>query len=117
MSISSIDKMPNTGVGIVQQKHIVTFDGLCPVSDNPKPGSYVEITYTPKEWFLEVYSLRDFVNSFTGGKRMGNERIRDMERTIQEIAAAAFEAVEVPVYVFAHLVLDAGVMELVVERG
>lgn len=97
---------------IVTQTHRIFFSDLCPVSTNPKAGSFIEITYTPQDYFLEVYSLQKFVDSFSGGKRLRDTFIRDMEQTIQAISQECVYCVQVPCQVKAHLILDCGEMDL-----
>lgn len=62
------------------------------------------LCYTPKECFLEVYSLRKFIDSFVGGR----EGIRDMEGMIQSIAAECSRITGVSVIVGAWINLQRG---------
>jgi NADPH-dependent 7-cyano-7-deazaguanine reductase QueF len=61
----------------------------------------VSIRYTPKETVLEVASLRDYIDSYVGGRG----EIRSMEAMIQQIAADCRNALEVAVEVTADLVI------------
>jgi 7-cyano-7-deazaguanine reductase len=82
--------------------HILPLPSMCPVSRNPQPGSALYVLYQPKACFLEVYSLRAYVNSYIGGKGA----IRDMEGTIQRIAQDCANALDVPVCIGAWIVLQ-----------
>ncbi len=73
---------PKTLEQSLDEWHILPFSGLCPFSGNPQIGSKLCILYRPTACFLEVYSLRAYVNSYTGGKGA----IRDMEGAIQQMA-------------------------------
>jgi len=87
-----------------ESAHEFDIDGLCPVSGNPLPGSMIRIQYIPERWYLEVYSLKHYIESFRGGK----DDIRSMEGMLQAVAKDCSESVEVPVTVIARLVIHPG---------
>lgn len=61
-----IDTMPNlTGIQAIQC-HALELPAMCPVSGNPKPGSWIAIRYRPAGRFLEVYSLRAYIRRYIG---------------------------------------------------
>ena len=108
-----IDIMPDLGPAVVtHQAHAIELPPMCPVSGNPRAGSYVVIRYVPVGCFLEVYSLRAYVRRFVGGWLRDGRHIRDMEQVVQTIAADCAAALGVTVAVRAHLNLDAGRMTL-----
>lgn len=76
---------------------------MCPVSGNPQPGSVLTVSYTARDWFLEIETLGAYIDSYIGGRPLGRELIRDMEQTIQQIALDCAAAVGVPVAVVADL--------------
>lgn len=70
--------------------------------------------YKPVTAFIEVYSLRAYLNSYIGGKGA----IRDMEGTIQQIAQDCAEVIKAPVSVGAWIVLQRGdAMSLICNAG
>lgn len=91
--------------------HIVPLPQCCPISGNPQKGSYLMLCYQPKEVFLEVYSLKAYIDKFVGGY----ENIRDMEGMIQAICQECANTLGVFVSAGAWIVLQRGdFMSLVV---
>lgn len=86
------------------ERHRLPLPQCCPISGNPQPGSVIEISYRPNKVFLEVYSLRNFIDQFIGGY----EDVRDMEGMIQKIAIECANAVGVHVRVVAAINLQDG---------
>ena len=84
--------------------HILPLPPMCPVSDNPQPGSTLFVLYRPVTSFLEVYSLRTDINTYIGGRGA----IRDMEGTIQQIAQDCSNAIQAYVVVGAIIRLQRG---------
>lgn len=74
----------------------------CPVSKNPQPGSALTLRYRAKGCVLEVYSLKQYIQSFVGGHADGT---RNMEAMIQNIAQTCADALGVPVRACADLQL------------
>lgn len=96
---------PNTKQNIqLWQRHDLPLPSCCPVSGNPQPGSVVSISYRPHAAFIEVYSLRKYIDSYVGGK----DGVRDMEGMIQQIAADCAAVVGVAVTVRANIILQRG---------
>lgn len=105
---------PNTrpDVAIQPEVHILPLPRCCPVSGNPQPGSALLIMYQPVAAFLEVYSLRKYVDQFVGG--FGN--VRDMEGMIQTIAKTCAQVLGTLVTVGALIYLQRGdAMTLIVQ--
>lgn len=70
--------------------------------------------YKPQTAFIEVYSLRAYVNSYVGGKGA----IRDMEGTIQQLTQDCAAVLKAPVCVGAWIVLQRGdAMSLICQAG
>lgn len=82
-----------------RQRHILPLKPCCPISHNPTEGSKIEIEYRAFESHLEVQSLRDYVDSYVGGK--GD--IRSMEGMIQQITQDCANAAKTCVHVIATL--------------
>lgn len=106
-----LQAQPNThpNVSICSSVHHVTLPtGCCPVSHNPREGSWALILYQPRLLFLEVFSLQRYLNAYRGGLRDATKRIivRDMEGMIQQIAQDCANTVCVPVTVGAYIVLQ-----------
>ncbi len=92
------------------QTHTVALPPCCPVSDNPREGSTLEVRYRSCGEVLEVYSLRQVVERFRGGWR-GTDRYpaeRNMEGMIGTLAQMCADALGRYVRVHASVVLDAG---------
>lgn len=106
--------LPNLQTTVsVWQCHILELPQCCPVSQNPQPGSKIYIYYRAKGYHLEVYALKNFIQSFVGGQRCPVTRkveVREMEHMIQEITKQCANAVQTRVKVKAFLILDAGTM-------
>jgi NADPH-dependent 7-cyano-7-deazaguanine reductase QueF len=85
---------PNEGrCAFTEHEHELPLLRCCPVSGNPTWGSTITISYKGAESFLEIQSLREFVDSFVGGKG----EIRSMEGMLQEIAQACANILRVDV--------------------
>jgi hypothetical protein len=106
----TIETMPNLSGTHGPQCHIVELPPMCPVSGNPRPGSYIAVRYTDAGLFLEVYSLRHEIQQYIGGRLRNGVLIRDMEQTIDSIAHDCAHAVGATVHLRARLILDAGRM-------
>jgi NADPH-dependent 7-cyano-7-deazaguanine reductase QueF len=85
-----------------EEEHEVFFHGYCPVSQNPRKGSKLVISYTPGKKCLEVVSLVAYVESYTGGR--GD--VRSMEAMVQQITSDCSKATGATVRVFADLILE-----------
>ena|SRR5688572_18255564 len=85
-----------------QETHILPLSQCCPISGNPKEGSEVSIEYRANEHFLEVASLREYVDSYIGGR--GD--VRSMEGMIQQITQDCADAVKTSVHTQARLVIE-----------
>lgn len=79
--------------------HIIELPKCCPVSNNPLPGSKITITYNPKLYIIEVFSLKRYIDTFIGGKG----EIRSMEGMIQTITKDCACAVGVSVTIESEL--------------
>lgn len=99
--LTQVNTQPDTAL---LQWHYLPLPACCPVSGNPQADSFLMLCYTPKACFLEVYSLRKFIDSFVGGR----EGIRDMEGMIQVIASDCAKALGVVVLVGAWINLQRG---------
>lgn len=84
------------------ETHILDIKPCCPMTQNPRQGSVIEIEYRPDKLILEVASLRAYVDSFIGGR--GD--VRSMEGMIQQITKDCADAVKVCVRVTAFLNID-----------
>lgn len=87
-----------------EHEHELYLPQCCPVSHNPQPGSKVTISYKGKSGFLEVASLRAFIDSYIGGKG----EVRSMEGMLQEIAQTCAEILHVDVKLESYLVIEPG---------
>jgi NADPH-dependent 7-cyano-7-deazaguanine reductase QueF len=85
-----------------QETHILELLPCCPVSGNPISGSTIEIRYMPQRLILEVASLRDYIDSYQGGRG----EVRSMEGMIQAIAQDAANAIKVQVCINADLQIN-----------
>lgn len=93
--------------------HVLPLPSMCPVSGNPQPGSVLIVLYQPVACYLEVYSLRQHIHSFIGGK----DAIRDMEGAVQQIAQDCAEALKTLVTVGAVIRLQRGDTMLLMCQG
>src|SRR6187399_725040 len=84
-----------------RETHILPLEKCCPMSGNPMPGSEIEISYDLADRILEVESLRQYVDSYIGGK----DDIRSMEGMIQAITQDCANAVGTMCHVVANLVI------------
>lgn len=83
-------------------EHEIELPQCCPISGNPQPGSTITISYEGNEGFLEVASLRTFIDSYVGGKG----EVRSMEGMLQEIAQACADTLGVQVTLKSNLLID-----------
>jgi 7-cyano-7-deazaguanine reductase len=86
----------------MREMHVLKIPQCCPVSGNPQDGSTIEIEYSVMDLILEVQSLRDYVDSYVGGR--GD--IRSMEGMIQQITQDCANAVQTSVWVRARLEIN-----------
>jgi NADPH-dependent 7-cyano-7-deazaguanine reductase QueF len=84
------------------EKHTLELPPCCPVTKNPQPSSYIEISYAPLSLILEVASLRAYIDSYQGGR--GD--VRSMESMIQQIAQDCADTIKQTVRVLAHLIIE-----------
>lgn len=98
-----IGVQPNSTPTPARVCHTFSLPRMCPVSGNPQPGSVIEVWYTAGEWFLEIETLGAYIETYIGGRAMGRALIRDMEQTIQQIAADCAASVGVRVVCVARL--------------
>lgn len=63
------------------QEHLITLPELCPASKNPGSGSTLLISYYAQQLFLEVFSLKDYIDAF-----IGHLTVRDVEQLTQAVA-------------------------------
>lgn len=88
---------------MVRQIHEVAIPPLCPQTGNPIEGSKLTIIYSPKDKFLEVYSLSEYVKSFSNSRK-----VRDVEQLAQTVARDCQEVLGVKVSVMGKFVLNIG---------
>ena len=86
-----------------KQTHEVAVQALCPKTGNPIAGSSLTISYVPDEKLLEVYSLNEYIVSFTG-----SNEVRDLELLTQVIARDCHNILGVNVGVIGKYVLNIG---------
>lgn len=84
------------------ETHIMPLYPACPYSGNPQKGSRLFISYMPKDLILEVIALRQYIDSYTGGKG----EIRSMEGMVQAIAKDCANACNVECTVIADLIIS-----------
>lgn len=63
------------------QEHLITLPELCPASKNPGAGSTLLISYSAQQLFLEVFSLKDYIDAF-----IAHPTVRDVEQLTQAVA-------------------------------
>jgi len=101
MILKTID---NPGVSIhTKQLHEVTVPPLCPKTQNPIQGSNITISYIPGEKLLEVYSLREYIDSF-----IGSQETRDLELFAQVVARDCRAVLGVKVSVAGKFIMNIG---------
>jgi len=64
-----------------QQEHYLQLPVLCPASKNPGTGSWLRIRYSAHTYFLEVFSLSAYIQSF-----IAHPMVRDVEAFTQTLA-------------------------------
>lgn len=88
---------------LTKQIHEVQVPPLCPKTENPITGSTLTIRYAPGENLLEIYSLNEYVASFTG-----SNEVRDLELLTQVVARDCRDILGVDVTVIGKYVLNIG---------
>lgn len=83
------------------ESHSLDLPVCCPISHNPRPGSRITISYIPGDSFIEVASLKRYIDSYIGGKG----EIRSMEGMLQQIAQDCSNAIKATVKIVAELVI------------
>lgn len=79
--------------------HALDLKPCCPMSGNPLAGSIIEIEYRADRHLLEVEALRQYVDSYIGGR--GD--VRSMEGMIQQITQDCANTLGCMVHVTARL--------------
>lgn len=104
-----IELQPNALHISTLQSHVLDLPiGCCPVSRNPRPGSWIALNYYvyPHTCFIEVDSLKRYLKTYVGGKDQTSiGAVRGMEDMIAAIAKDCAVALGVPVYAGAWLEL------------
>jgi hypothetical protein len=92
---------------VIRERHTMALSPCCPVSKNPRPGSFVAISYPNKGNVLDVGPLYAYIHQFVGGlhDEQGELIVRDMEGMIARIAQDCAQVLGVPVRVIAQLVI------------
>jgi NADPH-dependent 7-cyano-7-deazaguanine reductase QueF len=85
-----------------EHEHILELPVCCPISHNPRPGSTITISYKAQKGFLEVASLRTYIDSFIGGK----DDTRSMEGMLQDIAQTCSNVLGVDVKLASNLFIE-----------
>jgi len=86
-----------------EQTHCLQLPQLCPASKNPGAGSTLRIRYLGNQWFLEVFSLSAYIQSF-----IAHPKVRDVELFTQTLAWDCHQALDgVEVEVQGHFELPA----------
>ena len=88
-----------------EHEHILDLPECCPVSHNPRPGSTVTICYKSGangNGYLEVYSLRAFIDSYVGGRG----EVRSMEGMLEEISQECSDVLGKDVTLKANLLIE-----------
>ncbi|HEX2697155.1 MAG TPA: hypothetical protein VHM28_05560 [Anaerolineales bacterium] len=88
---------------LTKEIHEVQIPPLCPKTGNPIAGSTLTISYLPEKKLLEVYSLNEYVASFTG-----SNEVRDLELLTQVVARDCHEVLGVKVTVTGTYILNIG---------
>jgi 7-cyano-7-deazaguanine reductase len=86
-----------------KQIHEVQIPALCPKTGNPIAGSTLTITYAPEELLLEVYSLNEYIASFSG-----SNEVRDIELFTQVVTRDCHNVLGVNVSVVGKFILNIG---------
>ncbi len=86
----------------IEQCHVLDLPQCCPISRNPQLGSTVTIRYMSSNKALEVYSLKQYIDSFIGGK----DNVRGMEDMIKQIYIDCQKVLDIPITVEANLILE-----------
>ncbi len=111
--------IPNEYPGIrTIQMHELPLPVLCPMTQNPRPGSLVRIWYKPRRWHLNVVDLPVYIRKFIGAwRREGYATIiQGIEHMIQVMSFDFSKALEVNVIVKADVVVDEQRMVLFVKQ-
>ncbi len=90
--------------GFTEHEHTLAIHDLCPVSGNPLMGSRLSILYKGEKCFLEVASLRAFLDTYRGGKG----EVRSMEGMLQEVTQACANVLGVDVKLIGDLIINPG---------
>jgi hypothetical protein len=103
--VEKLKLQPNENrCSFTEHEHMLTVNGFCPVSANPLPGSRLSIFYKGDKGFLEVASLRSFLDSYRGGKG----EVRSMEGMLQDVAQSCADVLEVDVKLVGDLIIAPG---------
>lgn len=83
-----LEVIENITDGTAYEQHVFEVPPCCPVSQNPRPGSIITISYAPCGRSLDVISLTGYIHTFIGGKKGENDQleVRDMEGMLMAIA-------------------------------
>lgn len=68
-------------------EHVLLLPVLCLVTQNPRAGSTLTLSYAAGESLLELFSLDTYIDGF-----IGHATVRDMEYFVQTVAQDAADA-------------------------
>jgi NADPH-dependent 7-cyano-7-deazaguanine reductase QueF len=63
-------------------------NAACPHSGEPQPGSFISVTYQPKEMLIELHAIEKYVAELSAGSDA-----LDLETLAQMIAMACYDAI------------------------
>jgi NADPH-dependent 7-cyano-7-deazaguanine reductase QueF len=98
-----LETLPNREQAIQTSVRLRTpYHGACPVSGEPRKGSYIEVQYTPAACILGLDSVARHLPTYA-------DQARDVETITQLLARDCAVALGVPVIISAHYKLRDGI--------
>lgn len=79
------------------------FVGACPHSGEPQEGSFLSVSYQPKDKLIEIHAIEEYLKQFSEG----SEAV-DLETVAQRTARDCYQALGVGVTVEARYRLSKG---------
>lgn len=99
-----IETLPNQMPGVQTKVRIQTpYNNACPVSSEPREGSWIAVEYIPKNHILCLDTIAKHLPTYS-------DEARDVETIVQMLAVDCQKALQSPITVYGHYLLRDGIV-------
>lgn len=98
VSIPHLKRIENLCVSSAVQTHRLPLANVCPITREPKEG-YIDITYSPAKYHLDIVSLPRYLSQFQGGWRRWDLANKPWEEVVDDLEATLVQGLEMVISV------------------